>query len=86
MNAIFDFLTFSLLAWALALTALRLILGPSLPDRAVALDLLGTVVLAFIAANSLQSGETLLLDVLLVSAIILFLGTIALAHYLERIR
>lgn len=81
-----QFLTFALLAIGLALSAFRLLLGPSLPDRAVALDLLGTIVLAIIAANALQSGETLLLDVLLVVAIILFLGTIAIARYLERIR
>lgn len=65
-------------------TLLRLVCGPSLADRVVALDLLGFVILAFIAANILQSGETIYLDVLTVSAIVLFLGTVAFARYLER--
>ena len=84
MTAILFQFTFALLALAFLFTLLRLIRGPSLPDRVVALDLLGFVILGFIAANILESGETIYLDVLTVSAIILFLGTIAFARYLER--
>jgi multicomponent Na+:H+ antiporter subunit F len=64
----------------------RLVCGPTLVDRVVALDLLGFVILGFIAANMLQSGQTVYLDVLMVVAIVLFLGTIAVARYLEKMK
>lgn len=77
---------FVLLAAGFVFTLLRLVVGPTLQDRVVALDLLGFVILGFIAANILRSGESIYLDVMLVVAIVLFLGTIAFARYLERRR
>lgn len=86
MNEIFVFGVYPLLTIGLIFTLLRLVAGPTLADRVVALDLLGFVILGFIAANVLITGETLFLDVLIVTAIVLFLGTIAFARYLERRR
>ncbi len=77
-------LVFVLLGLGLLFTVLRLLMGPTLSDRVVALDLLGFVVLGFIGANILRSGQTVYLDVLTVAAIVLFFGTIAFARYLER--
>jgi multicomponent Na+:H+ antiporter subunit F len=77
-------LVFIFLGLGLLFTIFRLLMGPTLSDRVVALDLLGFVVLGFIGANILQSGQTVYLDVLTVAAIVLFFGTIAFARYLER--
>ncbi len=77
-------LVFVFLALSLVFTILRLLMGPTLADRVVALDLLGFVVLGFIGANILQSAQTVYLDVLTVAAIVLFFGTIGFARYLER--
>ncbi len=62
----------------------RLARGPSLPDRVVALDLMGTLGVGFIAVYAVVTGQAVLLDVAIVLAMILFLGTVAFAHYLDR--
>jgi len=77
-------IVFVLLAASLGLTVVRLLRGPTLSDRVVALDLLGFVAMALIAANVLVSGRTIFLDVLFVAALILFFGTIAFSRYIEK--
>lgn len=62
----------------------RLVRGPSLPDRVVALDVLATMAVGALALVSIQTGESVLLDVALAIALITFLGTVALAMSLER--
>lgn len=86
MNEIFLYVIYPLLTLGLIFTLLRLVVGPTLADRVVALDLLGFVILSFIATNVVLTGESLFLDVLIVAAIVLFLGTVAFARYLERRR
>ena len=66
----------------LALT--RLIRGPDAADRIVALDLVSVLIVAFLAAYSIFSGETSFLDVAIGYALIAFLGTVALARFLMR--
>jgi multicomponent Na+:H+ antiporter subunit F len=72
----------------LAVTALlvlvRLLLGPSVPDRIVALDTLLQVVVAgvAIAAASTRSGE--FLAVLVAVSLLGFLGTVLVARFVER--
>lgn len=63
---------------------LRLVIGPSIEDRIVALDLLAANAIAFIAVYSIQSGTTTFLDVGIILALLAFLGTVAFAFYLER--
>jgi multicomponent Na+:H+ antiporter subunit F len=73
-----------LLALALAIAFVRLVLGSSAPDRVVALDLMAGVTVGIIAAYSVLTGEQQLLRVAMGLALISFLGTVAVAHYLER--
>lgn len=73
-----------LLALAMLLALVRLIRGPSLPDRVVALDLMITVSVGMMATYALATGEIPILDAGIVTALIAFLGTVAFAHYLER--
>ncbi len=63
---------------------IRLVIGPSIEDRIVALDLLSANAIAFIAVYSIQSGTTTFLDVGVILALLAFLGTVAFAFYLER--
>jgi multicomponent Na+:H+ antiporter subunit F len=75
-----------LLALALLLVLVRLLRGPTLPDRVVALDLLSILGLGICAALAVATGQALLLDVALVTALVGFLGTVAFASYVERRR
>lgn len=84
MPSFISFLVFGLLGAGMMLTLLRLLAGPTLADRVVALDLLGFVALGLIAANVLASGETVYLDVIAVAALVLFFGTVAFARYIEK--
>lgn len=69
---------------AIIASMFRIMLGPSLADRIVALDLLGFLVIAAICVYAIVTSTPALLSVCLVAALILFLGTAALARYLER--
>lgn len=62
----------------------RLVRGPSLPDRVVALDLIATLVMGIIATYAIATGQFVFLDVAIVLALIAFLGTVAFARYLEK--
>ncbi len=66
------------------LVFVRLVRGPTLPDRAISLDLIGSVVVSFIAVYSIVTDEPIFVDVAIVLALVMFLGTVAFARYLER--
>ena len=66
------------------LAFVRLVLGPSLPDRVVALDTMTVLIVAFCGLFALQSGVAAFLDVAVVLALIGFLATVALARFVER--
>lgn len=74
----------TVLALTGVLALIRLWLGPSLPDRVVASDLLTTVVIAIIAVYALATGQVALLDAALVVALLSFVGTVAFAHFIDR--
>ncbi len=76
--------TLGVLVVSIIVALIRLILGPSLPDRVVALDLISTLVIGIVAVDIVLSGQVVLLSVVMVLALVSFLGTIAFAHYLER--
>jgi multicomponent Na+:H+ antiporter subunit F len=73
-----------MLALAVVLAFVRLLRGPSLPDRVVAFDLMSSVAVGIMVAYSIATGETVFLDVAIVLALISFLGTVAFARYLEQ--
>ena len=62
----------------------RLILGPTLADRVVALDLIAFITIGFIAVYTLDSGQTSLLDVAITLGLVAFLGTIAFARLIAK--
>lgn len=64
----------------------RLVRGPSLADRVIALDLIGYLVIGVMVVLSIVTQNASFLFVPVVAAIILFLGTAAFAIYVERRR
>lgn len=73
-----------LLAVPLVLAAYRMIKGPGVADRFVALDMLTGVVVALSAVTALATGRGAFLDIGLGVALINFVATVALAAFLER--
>jgi multicomponent Na+:H+ antiporter subunit F len=73
-----------LIGFSLIIIFYRILAGPSTEDRIVALDLLTSNAIAFIAVYSLQTGSIKFLDVGIIFALISFLGTVAFSFYLER--
>jgi multicomponent Na+:H+ antiporter subunit F len=72
------------LGLAALMTTIRIVRGPTLADRAVGLDLLTILAVAFVAAIAVGTGQSVLLDIAFVVALVSFLGTVAFARYLER--
>lgn len=62
----------------------RLVLGPSLPDRIVALDMMTVLLVSFCGLYAILSDDTAFVDVAIVLALIGFLATVALARFVER--
>ena len=77
-------LALAMVGLALFLTFVRLVRGPTLPDRVVALDLMGVLAVGMIAAYTVATNQPVLLDPATVLALVGFLGTVAFAGYLER--
>lgn len=70
-------LAFTLLAISAALVALRLLRGPTAPDRVVAIDALTLLGISAVALLALSSGQSEVLDVAVVLALVSCLGTTA---------
>ena len=63
---------------------IRFALGPTLPDRVVAVDLIGVSAVCLMVVGAVDSKEPAFLDSAVVIALLGFLGTVAYARYAER--
>ena len=61
----------------------RVLRGPTAPDRAVAIDMLGILIVGFCAILSLPTGRDWYIDIGIAWALQSFIGIMALAKYLE---
>lgn len=77
-------LTVLFIVVALACAAVRLLRGPTLADRVVALDLISMLLVVFLVVFTLVSGSDAYSFVAIGLALIAFLATVAFARYLER--
>ncbi len=77
-------LSLNVFAVAMILAVARLLIGPTLADRVVALDLVAALAVGMIALYAIQRGEPMLLRAAIVVALVVFVGTIAFAKYLEK--
>ena len=76
----------TMLAAAACLTFVRLLKGPTLPDRVVAIDLIGVLMVCILVVTAATTAQQAFLDVAMVVALISFVGTVAYSRYIERDR
>lgn len=61
----------------------RIARGPSAPDRTVAIDILGTVVVGFCGLLAVTTGQDFYMNIAVAWALLSFIATLALAKFLE---
>lgn len=69
---------------ATACAGIRILRGPTAPDRVVGLDMLGILGVAAAGMAVIVSGSTAFLDIALGVALVGFLAAIAFAGFIER--
>ncbi len=75
-------ISFGILSLAFFLTIIRIIIGPSLPDRVIALDLLVYIGISYIAVVVIYTGYFLYLDIASALGLVGFLATVAFARFI----
>lgn len=75
---------YPMLSLGMLLAFWRLVRGPSLADRVVAMDLLMLLGMGLVTVHAVLYQEPVLIDVAIVTALLAFLSTVAFARYLER--
>lgn len=70
-------------AVSILVASLRVMRGPSLPDRVVALDLVGLLAVSVISVVAIATKKPVLLDSAIALALIAFLSTVAFARFIE---
>lgn len=70
-----------LLSLAFLLVSVRIMRGPTLPDRILALDMLLTIGIGYIAVIAIKTGYSLYLDIAISLALVGFLATVAFARF-----
>ena len=61
----------------------RIAAGPTVPDRTVAIDILGTLIVGFTCVYAVIQEQEFYMNVAIAWALLSFIGTVALAKYLE---
>jgi multicomponent Na+:H+ antiporter subunit F len=74
---------FSVLFFCALFCLWRILKGPTSADRAVAIDILGILVLGFCAILGIPTGRDWYIDIGIAWALQSFISTLALAKYLE---
>jgi multicomponent Na+:H+ antiporter subunit F len=74
----------TMLSVAMLLALYRLAKGPALPDRIVALDLIASLSIGFTIVFAIYTGEERYLDIAVIVALVIFIGTVAYATYLKK--
>lgn len=72
------------LAIFVVVALIRLILGPTIPDRIVALDTINTIVIVIMVILGAAFKEVFLIDVAIVYAILSYVTTLFIAKYIEK--
>ena len=77
-------ISLGLLTFAFILTIIRIMRGPTLPDRVLALDMLVSIGIAYIAVVAIKTNFSLYLDVAIALGLVGFLATVAFARYVQQ--
>jgi multicomponent Na+:H+ antiporter subunit F len=75
---------FAVLGVGIAMGFIRLVLGPTLPDRVVALDLIAVLAAGGIAVFAIRTDQPIVVLVAIVLALIMFVATVAFAMFVEK--
>ncbi|MDR9825559.1 cation:proton antiporter [Vibrio sp. FNV 38] len=75
---------FMMLILALLLSSVRLLKGPSLPDRVVALELMASLTVGLVVLYSVAYDEPKFIDVAIVLALTSFLAAVGFSSFLEK--
>lgn len=70
------------LSLSFLLAVYRFLVGPTLPDRVLSLDMLVAIAIGFIAVIGIRTGYTLYLDIALALGLVGFLATVAFARFI----
>ena len=81
MFTLFETIILAMLGLALLLATIRLLKGPSIPDRILALDVLSMIALGILGLYASATEDPAPLDVGFGIAVIAFFATAGLAHY-----
>lgn len=73
-----------MLTISISIALYRVIRGPSLPDRILALDSIGYNIIGIVAVLCIMLDSSSYLETILLIGILAFLSTIALCKFLER--
>ncbi|MCB1518183.1 MAG: cation:proton antiporter [Hyphomicrobiaceae bacterium] len=73
------------LALAFLLTVVRILKGPTVPDRVLGLDMLVSIGIGFIVVIAIKTGYYLYLDVAISLGLVGFLATVAFARFVLQI-
>jgi len=74
---------FALLTFGSALCLYRIGRGPSAPDRAISIDILGTLVVGFCCLMAIWTNQEFYMNIAIAWALISYVATLALGKYLE---
>ena len=69
---------------SMALFVYRLIKGPTAPDRVIALDAMGVTLISVVGLLSILVGTSFYLEIILLLAILSFIGTVAFSKFIEK--
>lgn len=83
LNAVMP-IAFLLVSAALILSFMRLVMGPDIPDRILALDTLYINSIALLILLGIHLNSALYFEAALLIAVMGFIGTLALSKYLMR--
>ena len=75
---------FPLMGFGVIFAFIRLLRGPSLSSRVIALDMMSILGIGIIAVYAVVTDQPVFVDVATVLALVSFLGTVAFAAYVER--
>ena len=86
MSQFFNIFLFpgALLLLFMLISLLRFVLGPTIPDRVVALDTINTLVVAAMILLGAAFQEVIYIDVAIVYALLSYIATLYIAKYIER--
>jgi multicomponent Na+:H+ antiporter subunit F len=84
MNETIILVFLSVIGLGFVFSFLRMLVGPTASDRAVAVDTITTTIVALLVLSGLAFNRYIYLDVSLVYSLLAFVGLVALARFLER--